>query len=108
MFANPAFDDATPVVFDAYLESAWSSKRVVRSLDVETAALLRMHLHEDFTNASSWQDLSSRMKNKGFYLKTDGATVRLHDCHSHVEIGTCSFLGFPSSQLEARFNTVVH
>ncbi|MDG2339857.1 MAG: hypothetical protein P8L32_01495 [Paracoccaceae bacterium] len=79
MFANPAFEDASPVVVDHYLESAWSSARVVRSLDVETAALLRMHLHEDFTSAASWQDLSSRMKNKGFYFKTDGATVRLHD-----------------------------
>ena len=108
MFANPAFENAAPVVFDSYQESAWSSTRVVRSLDVETAALLRMHLNEDFSNASSWSDLSHRLKNKGFYLKTDGTSVRLHDRHSHVEICSCSFLGFPSLHLEGRFNTSHH
>lgn len=108
MFANQKFEDATPVVYDSFHENAWASTRVVRSLDVETAALLRMHLQEDFSDAASWSDLAQRLKNKGFYMKTDGATVRLHDCHSHVEICSCSFLGFPSSQLEARFNMVRH
>ena len=108
MFSNQNFDDGTPVPFDSYQESAWSSARVVRSLDVETAALLRMHMQDDFSNATCWQDLGERLKNKGFYLKTDGETVRLHDSHSHVEICSCSFLGFPSSQLEARFNETRH
>lgn len=108
MFANQNFDNAAPIAFDSFQESAWSSARVVPSLDVETAAMLRMHMHEDFSNALSWQDLSERLNNKGFYLKTDGTTVRIHDTHSHVEICTCSFLGFPSAQLEARFNETRH
>ena len=108
MYANDKFDSATPVAFDSFQESAWTSARVVRSLDVETAALLRIHLYEDFTSASSWQDLSTRLKNKGFYLKTNGHSVRMFDCHSQVEICSCSFLGHPSAQLEARFNTTHH
>lgn len=108
MFANENFENAAPVMIDSYQESAWSSARVVRSLDVETAALLRMHMYDDFSNASSWQDLCERLKNKGFYLKTDGSTVHMHDAHSQVDICSCSFLGFPSAQLEARFNETHH
>ncbi len=84
--------------------SAWSSARINRSLDQEMAALLRAHLVPDFDQAQNWADLAKRLRAKGFYLKTDGQRVRLHDCHSHVQICSCRFLGFPSARLEARFN----
>lgn len=104
MYHAPDFRDPTPVPHDSIDESPWSQAKVVRALDQETAALLRVHLSEDFSCAESWLDLSTRLKNKGFYLKTDGSHVRLHDCHSRVQICSCSFLGYPSAQLETRFN----
>ena len=108
MYHEPEFRASTASQADSFEESPWSQTRVVRQMDVETAALLRVHLSEDFSPAGSWLDLSKRLKNKGFYLKTNGRNVHLHDCHSHVDICTCRFLGYPSRQLETRFNEIKH
>lgn len=108
MYHAPDFRDPTPIQQDSFNETPWSQAKVVRALDVETAALLRAHLAEDFGHAESWGDLSNRLKNKGFYLKTDGSRVQLHDSHSHVHICSCRFLGYPSHQLESRFNARHH
>lgn len=108
MYHNPTFNDPTPIEGTSIHESPWSQTKVVRALDFETAALLRVHLSDDFSASTSWQDLSARLKNKGFYLKTDGARVHLHDCHSHVEICSCTFLGYPSAQLDKRFTALAH
>jgi|GEM_PF-3261702 len=108
MYHDPDFPQSRPSDVDRFDESPWSQARVVQQMDFETAALLRVHLSEDFSSSKSWLELSKRLKNKGFYLKTNGTNVHLHDCHSHVDICSCQFLGYPSRQLESRFNQTKH
>lgn len=108
MFHDPHIRPATPSDGSRFEETSWSQARVVRKMDFETAALLRVHLSEDFSKSESWMDLSKRLKDKGLYLKTNGRNVHLHDSHSHVDICSCQFLGYPSQQLESRFNQTKH
>jgi len=108
MYHDPNFRPPSSSEGDRFEETPWSQARVVQDMDFETAALLRVHLSEDFSTSESWLDLSKRLKNKGFYLKTNGQKVHLHDCHSHVDICSCQFLGYPSRQLETRFNQAKH
>jgi len=84
-------------------ESAWASARMSARLDTEMAVQLRMVLNESFRTAKSWVDLFQALRDKGFYLQHRSGRTRLKDCHSHVEICTCRFLGYPTSELENRF-----
>ncbi|MFS4581389.1 hypothetical protein [Phaeobacter sp. C3_T13_0] len=86
-------------------ESAWATARNGSRLDTEMAAQLRMVLSESFRTARSWLDLIRALRSKGFYLQQSEGRIRLRDAHSHIEICTCRFLGFPGAELEARFGT---
>ncbi|ATG42071.1 hypothetical protein PhaeoP18_00100 [Phaeobacter piscinae] len=84
-------------------ESAWASARSSSRLDAEMAAQLRMVLSESFRTAKTWLELIRALRIKGFYLERKDGRMRLRDAHSHVEICTCRFLGFPGRDLETRF-----
>ncbi|MCI5096580.1 MAG: hypothetical protein MRY77_09725 [Rhodobacteraceae bacterium] len=102
MFNRADFKDASAVSIGTQ-QSGWASARETRQLDSEMAAMLRMHLHEDFSEAAGWTDLKHRLRQKGFYLSTQGRGLRLRDTHSHVDICSSRFLGFPEDSLERRF-----
>ncbi|UWR64778.1 hypothetical protein K4L02_00630 [Phaeobacter inhibens] len=84
-------------------ESAWATARNSSRLDAEMAAQLRMVLSESFRTAKNWLDLIRALRSKGFYLERKDGRIRLRDAHSHVEICTCRFLGYPGVELETRF-----
>ncbi|ATG34276.1 MULTISPECIES: hypothetical protein [Phaeobacter] len=84
-------------------ESAWATARNSSRLDAEMAAQLRMVLSESFRTAKTWLELIRALRIKGFYLERKDGRMRLRDAHSHVEICTCRFLGFPGGELETRF-----
>ncbi|MFV1464486.1 MULTISPECIES: hypothetical protein [unclassified Phaeobacter] len=84
-------------------ETAWATARNGSRLDAEMAAQLRMVLSESFRTAKNWLDLIRALRSKGFYLERSDGRTRLRDAHSHVEICTCRFLGFPGKELEVRF-----
>jgi hypothetical protein len=104
MFNRADFKDASAVSIGTQ-QSGWASAREARQLDSEMAAMLRMHLHEDFSSADGWSDLKDRLKQKGFYLSAGNRGLRLRDTHSHVDICSSRFLGFPEQTLERRFRT---
>lgn len=86
-----------------FKQSAWSSARISRRMDSEMAAWLRIHLREVFEVSASWAELTAKLHKLGFYLQPANSRLWLSDCHSQVKVCTCSFLGFPSTQLEDRF-----
>lgn len=84
------------------------SARIVRKLNPETAAKLRLYLSDDFGTATSWQDLANKLLSKGFYLRFLDTDILVHDCHSHVRICSSQLLGYSSQQLESRFSATHH
>ncbi len=107
MLENQRIIAATPVPSDSLAQSAWASARIFGRMDSEMAAWLRMHLFGAFSDAKNWDELNKKLHHFGFYLQRKGAHMWLRDCHSHVEICTCSFLGFPSTELKLRLGAVV-
>jgi hypothetical protein len=106
MLENQRTAAITPVPNGSFAPSAWTSARIFGRMDSEMAAWLRMHLFGAFSDAKNWDELNKKLHHFGFYLQRKGAQMWLLDCHSHVEICTCSFLGFPSSELKLRLGTV--
>jgi hypothetical protein len=106
MYANHDITAEVLVPQDSFAQSAWASARISNRLDSEMAALLRMYLFGVFSKANDWGKLNTRLRDKGFYLKRSGTHLWLRDCHSHVEICTCRFLGFPSVGLEMRLGPI--
>lgn len=106
MRRNHALTATALVPHDRFVRSEWAKARNFNRLDFEMAAWLRMHLFEVFRKASNWGELNTKLHVTGFYLKRSGTHLWLWDCHSNVEICTCSFLGFPSMDLEMRLGSV--
>lgn len=96
--------NAFPVQRSSRSKKHVTPKRVVRSMNPETAAKLRILLNDDFSTATSWQDLGNKLLSKGFYLRTLDGDILIHDCHSHVRICSSQFLGYPSSVLEEKLS----
>ncbi|MGR3760967.1 hypothetical protein ACUXV3_12675 [Roseobacteraceae bacterium NS-SX3] len=84
-------------------QSPWVTAKQEARFDTEMAAQLRMSLAGAFAEARNWRDLARALRQKGFYLRQEEGRVRLRDVHSGADICSCKFLGFPSSELEARF-----
>ncbi|MBY6141366.1 hypothetical protein KUV26_18155 [Leisingera daeponensis] len=87
--------------------SAWATARIHKRLDSEMAAQLRMLLAGSFQTARSWLELRKGLKQHGFYLCRSGLRLLLCDMHSHVEICSCRFLGFPAAVLEQRLGSLM-
>jgi hypothetical protein len=68
-------------------------------MDSETSVYLRIYLDEDFSKATSWDDLICRLKAKGFHLKFDQNRLTLVNEHTCVHLCTCRFLGFGFDRL---------
>lgn len=107
MLDSQRYSAVTPDLGDSFAQSAWASARIFGRMDSEMAALLRIHLFSAFSEAKNWGELNEQLHFFGFYLQRSGAHLWLRDCHSHVEICTCSFLGFPSIDLKLRLGAVV-
>ncbi|WP_052269565.1 hypothetical protein [Leisingera sp. ANG-M6] len=88
-------------------QTAWASARIHKRLDSEMAAQLRMLLAGIFHSAQSWLELRKGLKLHGFYLRRKGLRLLLCDIHSHVEICSCRFLGFPAAVLEQRLGRLL-
>ena len=78
----------------------------IQSMSAETKVKLRLLLSDDFDTADSWQDLSNRLLEKGFYLRHLDDEILVHDCISHLRICSSEFIGFPQNALESRFDQV--
>lgn len=76
----------------------------IQSMSAETGLKLRLLLRDDFTAANSWGDLSNRLLEKGFYIRTQDGEILIHDCISHLKICSSQFIGCPSNVLEDRFD----
>lgn len=76
----------------------------VQHMSAETAAKLRILLSEDFSAATSWQNLANMLLSKGYYMRFRDSDILIHDCHSHVRICSTQFLGYPANSLEDRFS----
>lgn len=72
-------------------------------MDAETSVNLRCHLAEDFTHATSWDDLIDRLQTKGFHLRFDQNRLVVVNDHTGVHLCTCSYLGFGFSKLANMF-----
>lgn len=88
-------------------QTAWASARIHKRLDSEMAAQLRMLLSGVFEAAQSWLELRKGLKQHGFYLRRRGLRLFLCDIHSHVEICSCRYLGFPAAVLEQRLGRLL-
>lgn len=98
------FERETVTTGDAAMaQTAWSSACDQSRLDTEMMIQLRISLCLIFDDATSWSELRSALQAKGFYMKRAKGHMHLYDGHSHVQICTCSFLGYPAEELEQRF-----
>ena len=98
------FERETLTTGDAAMaQTAWSSASDQSRLDTEMVIQLRISLSPVFESATSWSELRSALQAKGFYMKRAKGHMHLYDGLSHVQICTCSFLGYPSETLDARF-----
>ncbi len=98
------FERETVTTGDAAMaQTAWSSACAQSRLDTEMMIQLRISLCPIFDDATSWSELRSALQAKGFYMKRAKGHMHLYDGHSHVQICTCSFLGYPAEELEQRF-----
>ena len=98
------FERETVTTGDAAMaQTAWSSACDQSRLDTEMMIQLRISLCPIFDDATSWSELRSALQAKGFYMKRAKGHMHLYDGHSHVQICTCSFLGYPVEELEQRF-----
>lgn len=88
-------------------QTAWANARIHKRLDSEMAAQLRMLLGDVFRSARNWLELRKELKQHGFYLRRKGLRLLLCDSHSHVEICSCRFLGFPVAMLEQRLGNLL-
>lgn len=71
-------------------------------LDSESAALLRAALQPTFEQASTWSDLVSRLRIKGYALTFRGGRLILIESESGGRLCTTRFLGRPLKELVKR------
>lgn len=89
-------------------QASYASARITKELDPELGSWLRSHLSEVFTRSQTWEELTDKLRHRGFYLKRGDDHLWLSDSHSQIHICSCSFLGYPSTQLESRFGARFH
>lgn len=68
-------------------------------MDTETAVNLRYYLSEDFADAKSWDELISRLQEKGLHLRFDENRLVLVNDQTSVHLCTCSYLGYGFAKL---------
>ena len=70
--------------------------------DEQLVAPLRARLASDLAHATSWDDLQSRLRTKGFVLREAGGGLALHAWPSDQRVCKASDLGFSYSRLMQR------
>ncbi len=108
MFKSEYTNHETQNAVHDYAQKAYAGARIAKRLDPELGAWLRMHLREIFNKSQTWDELKFKLHHRGFYLKRSEDHLWLRDCHSRLHICSCSFLGYPSTQLENKFGLRFH
>ena len=70
--------------------------------DEQLAAPLRARLAPDVAHGTGWDDIQSRLRQKGFILREAGGGLALHSFPSDQRVCKASELGFSDSRLMHR------
>ena len=81
----------------------WADARTEGRLDTEMIAYLSAHILPEFDAAKTWQDLTERLKRKGFDLKGRNGRMVLKDCQTGAHICHTRDLGITTGELKTRF-----
>jgi len=73
-------------------------------VDERLVAPLRARLASDLAHAQNWDDLQTRLRQKGYILRIAGGGLALHDWPDDRRICKASELGFSYSRLMRRFS----
>ena len=103
MFFAQDFSDATTVSAAGIQSTAWASACDANRLDTEMTVYLSAHVLPEFDAAKTWDELTERLKAKGFALKGRNGRVVLKDRLADRDICHIRDLGVTTRELELRF-----
>lgn len=93
----PPINHPTPTLWSDRVRGARES-----ALDTETAISLACHLSGTFSKAKSWNELVSRLSERGFYLRFEATRLVLINEPTGAELCTCASLGHSFHKLALR------